>query len=67
MKARKIIEELKSKQNQEMLMVLAEEQEQDEEREVKNEAITQEQMERMEKIHGIQRAKAQHRINTLSK
>ena len=58
MKARKIIEELKSKQNQEMLMVLAEEQEQDEEREVKNEAITQEQMERMEKIHGIQRAKA---------
>ena len=41
-----------------MLMVLAEEQAKDEEREMKNQAITQEEIEKIEKIHGIERAKA---------
>lgn len=59
--------ELKVKQNQEMLVVLEEEQEKEEKREEEKSGLEGEQLDSLDKQHGIERALAQQKIIQLSK
>lgn len=63
MEAIRLIEDLKVKQNQEMLKLLEHEQEEESEREVVMDNVEdQAEKKRLEKIFGMERAKAQARI-----